>query len=129
MKSDFIWSISQTLFRIESRNRDCLRALCCGFHLGGPLREMIERSFVRAVEMEGSNGSRAFKDSRVIASRIDSFDVLLFMEPVEGASARIGAFLQHVAGDLLGLPRDADAAVPDQRHIHIEKNAVRHAFG
>ena len=76
---------------------------------------------MRAVEMERCNGSRAVENGCVIAFRIDPFDVFLFEEPIEAAPARIGAFLQHVARDFLGLARDAHGSVPDQRYVHVEQ--------
>src|SRR5580704_5549115 len=79
--------------------------------------------------MKGSNGSRAIKDRGVIALGIDPLNMLLLEEPVETAPARVGPFLQDVARYFFGLTRGAHAAVPDQRHVYIEKKAVRHPFG
>src|SRR5579863_5585194 len=108
-----MWNLSLALLRIDSGNGNRFCAFRARFQLGGPLQEMVERNIVGAVQMQRRNGSRAIEDRRVIAFRIDTIDVLLFVEPVETAPARVGAFLQHVARHFLGLPRAAYAAIPD----------------
>jgi hypothetical protein len=102
--------------------------LALRFKLCGPVGEVIERNFIRAVELKRSHRNRTVENRGVITLRIDAFNVFLFHEPKKTAPARIGAFLQDITRDFLGLSCKTNGAIPDQRHIHIEQDALRHAF-
>src|SRR6266853_1138203 len=83
-----------------------------GFELGRPVGKMIERGFVRAVEVEGRHRNGSVENCRIIAFRIEPFDVLLLVQPEKRTAARVGALLKNVARNLLRLAREPHAPIP-----------------
>src|SRR5215472_18568480 len=78
--------------------------------------------------MQRRYGRCAVKNRCVVALRIEPFHALLFEEPVEAAPARVRAFLQDIARDFLGLPREANAPIPFQGHVHVEQDSLRESL-
>src|SRR5580704_13045831 len=89
---DMLWP-SLALLQVRARHGNRLCVLRVPIQLGRPLRQMIERCFMRAIEMERSYGSSAIEDRGVITFRIEPIDMFLFVEPVEGAPTRVGPLL------------------------------------
>ena len=58
-----------------------------------------------------------------------SFDEVLLVQPKILSPARIGARLQLIASDLRGLARESHLAVPVLRHVDVQQDSRRQAFG
>src|SRR5712692_820302 len=85
----------------RSAGREAALALVQGGELPGPVREVVQRSRVRAVELERRDGNRSFVDRSVVRVRTEPFGHLLLVQPVIGASPRVHAFLQQIARHFL----------------------------
>ena len=69
-------------------------ALCGGLEEFGPMRQVIQRRGVGVIELEGGDGNGAVADGGHVGVRVDAFDLLLFVQPIIAAAARIGAGLE-----------------------------------
>ena len=97
-----IWEFcAGRLLFVKVRRGERLGGLGSRFQLGCPMRQVVERRFVRSVKLQRGYGNGPVKNRGVIALRIEPFDVFLFEQPEIAAAARVGALLQNIARDFL----------------------------